>query len=162
MIINTKGVELTEAQYIKKDGKFLFEIKELVEDGYSNQGNPKFKLLFTAKEIITKDGKPTLSEDVYNHTEFYSTDQNVLWKIKTLEVALKAPEVYDIMDFVGRFAIGDVKMEEYNGKTNARIKKWAYSKQNDNLPPIKEAIQNSDYGATSVPEIDIDEDEIPF
>lgn len=159
MVINTKGVEINDTQYIKKDGIFLLKIEEFVEDGYSNEGNPKFKLLFKGMEII--DNK--MQSTTYAHTEFYSTDAKMLWKIKQLELGLKAPEIYDINNFIGRYAIAIVKMEEYNGKTNARVKEWQYSPQNDKMPPIPEATQEqSSSDVQSEPEIDISEDEIPF
>ena len=77
-------------------------------------------------------------------------------------MALKAPECYDINDFIGRYVIADIKSRNYkknDGSTGVSYgaKSWEYSTHNDKLPPIPEAKQNADDGTP-----DISEDEIPF
>lgn len=163
MIINTKNVELNENVYINKEGKFLFKIEKFEEDGFTNSGDIRFKLMFKGVEVGTK-------EPVYIHSETFNVGQSSLWRIKQLEVAIKAPEVYDINDFIGRFVIANIKSESYTKKdgTNGtvyKVKSWEYSTFNDKMPPIPEAQSNESDGAavvTQTPVIEINEDEIPF
>ena len=81
---------------------------------------------------------------------------------------------YDINDFVGRYIIANIKQENYTKKdgtagTSYKVKSWEYSTLNDKMTPIPEAKQDEDNGvnesikpSSKIPEIDIDEDEIPF
>lgn len=163
MIINTKGIELSENVYVNKEGKFLFKIEKFEEDGFTNNGDARFKLHFKGVEAGTK-------EPVYLHSEQFNIGQASLWRIKQVEVALKAPEVYDINDFVGRYIIANIKSESYTKKdgtagTAYKVKSWEYSSFNDKLPPILEAKSDTNNGANEsiqTPTIEIDEDEIPF
>ena len=156
MIISTKGVELTPpADYIQKEGKFTLRIEKLIDDGFTTDGHAKFKLVFQGVEVGTK-------EPIYSHSEMFNVGQSSLWRIKQLEVALKAPECYDINDFIGRYVIANIKSRTYNKKdgsvgTSYQAKEWEYSTHNDKLPPIPEAKQNEDDGTP-----DISEDELPF
>lgn len=173
MIINTRGIELNENVYVNKEGKFLFKIEKFEEDGFTNNGDARFKLHFKGGEIIENKVQ---SDITYTHSEQFNIGQSSLWRIKQVEVALKAPEVYDINDFVGRYIIANIKSESYTKKdgtagTAYKVKSWEYSDVNDKrkLPPIPEAITNEDNGViesieqtSKIPEIDIDEDEIPF
>lgn len=157
MVINTRGVELNPpSDYIQKDGKFILRIEKFVEDGFTTDGAAKFKLHFQGVEVGTK-------EPVYTHSEMFNVGQTSLWRIKQLEVALKAPECYDINDFIGRYVIADIKSRSYrknDGSTGIsyQAKAWEYSSHNDKLPPIPEAKQNED----DVPTIDINDDDKPF
>lgn len=161
MIINTKGVELNENIYVNKDGKFLFKIEKFEEDGFTNNGDARFKLHFKGVEAGTK-------EPIYSHNEQLNIGQSSLWRIKQVEVALKAPEIYDINNFVGRYIVANIKSESYTKKdgtvgTAYKVKSWEYSSFNDKLPPIPEAIPNEDNGIVgSVQVEDISEDECPF
>ena len=153
MIINTKGIELNPpAEYIAKEGKFILRIEKLVEDGFTQDGQAKFKLFFQGVEVGTK-------EPIYSHSEMFNVGQTSLWRIKQLEVALKAPECYDINDFIGRYVVADIKPRVHKEKTYYGAKSWEYSTHNDKLPPIPEAKPNEDDGT---PIIDISDDEIPF
>ena len=158
MIINTKGVELNENVYINKEGKFLFKIEKFEEDGFTTTGDAKFKLHFKGVEVGTKE--PKLS-----HTEMFSVGQKSLWKIKQLEVALKAPEVYDVNSFIGRWVIANIKSEKFTNnkgeeKTSYKSVSWEYSPINDKLPPIPEAVENTN-DDTSVNDV-VSDEEIPF
>lgn len=167
MIINTKGVELNENVFVNKEGKFLFRIEKFEEDGFTNAGDAKFKLHFKGVEVGTK-------EPVYLHNEQFNVGKSSLWRIKQVEVALKAPEIYDINDFVKRYVIANIKQENFTKKDGApgigyKVKSWEYSELNDKMLPIPEAKQNEDNGIngsvkqkSKIPEVDIDEDEIPF
>ena len=163
MIINTKNVELNENVYINKEGKFLFKIEKFEEDGFTNSGDIRFKLMFKGVEVGTK-------EPVYVHSETFNIGQSSLWRIKQLEVAIKAPEVYDINDFIGRFVNANIKSESYTKKdgtngTGYKVKSWEYSAFNDKMPPIPEAKSDESNGIvkpSETPTIDINEDEIPF
>lgn len=153
MVINTRGVELTPpADYIQKEGKFTLRIEKLIEDGFTTEGHAKFKLVFQGVEVGTK-------EPIYSHSEMFNVGQSSLWRIKQLEVALKAPECYDINDFIGRYVIADIKPRVHKDKTYYGVKTWEYSPHNDKLSPIPEAKQDTDNGD---PIVDINEDEVPF
>ena len=161
MVINTKGVELKEpSEWLNKEGKFTFKIEKIIEDGFTSDGFAKFKIEFKAVELGTK-------EPVYSHTEMFNVAPNSLWRIKQLEIALKAPECYDLNDFIGRYAIGEVKMRTFDKRdgtkgTSYQIKAWEYSAHNDKLPPIKEANPNDAPNVVSN-DIDItDEELLPF
>jgi hypothetical protein len=158
MILNTKGIELTQNTYINKEGKFLLKIENFAEDGFTNTGDLRFKLTFKGVEVGTK-------EPVFSHSEQFSVGASSLWKIKQLEVAIKAPEIYDINDFIGRYVIANIKTETYTKKdgTSAvsyRAKAWEYSQFNDKLPPIPEAkeVENVSDGVC----VDITDEESPF
>lgn len=153
MVINTRGVELTPpADYIQKEGKFTLRIEKLIEDGFTTEGHAKFKLVFQGVEVGTK-------EPIYSHSEMFNVGQSSLWRIKQLEVALKAPECYDINDFIGRYVVADIKPRVHKEKTYYSVKTWEYSPHNDKLSPIPEAKQDVDNGD---PIVDINEDEVPF
>ena len=158
MIINTKGVELNENVFVDKEGKFLFRIDKFEEDGFTNSGDARFKLFFKGVEVGTK-------EPIYLHSEQFNIGQKSLWKIKQLEVAVKAPEIYDINDFVGRYVIATIKKENYtksDGSVGAsyKVKTWEYSTANDKMTPIPEAKQDSSNDTTSNDEVS--SDTIPF
>lgn len=163
MIINTKGIELNENVYVNKEGKFLFKIEKFEEDGFTNAGDARFKLHFKGVEAGTK-------EPIFMHSEQFNIGQTSLWRIKQVEVALKAPEVYDINDFVGRYINANIKSEAYTKKdgtagTTHKVKSWEYSDINDKkkLPPIPEAKSDENNGINEPLQVeDIDEDSIPF
>jgi hypothetical protein len=158
IVVNTKGVELNEAKFIDKEGKFLFKIEKIEEDGVTQEGALKFKMSYKGVEVGKK-------EPVYMHSETFNLQQNSLWRIKQLEVALKAPEIYDLDSFVGRYVIADVKARSYvkdgASKTAYNVKEWEYSTLNDKMPPIAEAVENTN-DVDAAPVIEIDQDEIPF
>ena len=167
MIISTVGIELNENVFVNKEGKFLFRIEKFEEDGFTNAGDAKFKLHFKGVEVGTK-------EPTFVHSETFNIGQSSLWRIKQLEVALNAPEIYDINDFVKRYVVANIKQENFTKKDGTpgigyKVKSWEYSKHNDSLSPIPEAKQDEDNGIdesikqkSKIHEIDIDEDEIPF
>jgi len=164
MIRNVKGVELNQTEYIKEAGTYRLKVEKVEIDGYDNQGDEVPKLTFSCLKIIKKDGKPALDESiVYTHSESYSGNENILWKSKVLQDAMKAPEVFDFNDLVGRFVMAEIGMREHNGKEYSQVKKMFYSKANDSLGAIKEpTIQAPQQQSYEVPVIDIDESEIPF
>lgn len=163
MIISTVGIELNENVYVNKEGKFLFRIEKFEEDGFTSAGDAKFKLHFKGVEVGSK-------EPIYIHSETFNIGQSLLWRIKQLEVALKAPEIYDINDFVKRYVIANIKQETYKKNdgsigTSYKVKSWEYSSFNDKLDPIPEAKQNENNGTngnSKAPEIEINDEDIPF
>lgn len=157
MIINTKGIEVSENVYLNKEGKFLLQITKFEMDGTTSAGDPRFKFTFKGVEVGTK-------EPVYLHSEQFSAGANALWRVKQLEVAIKAPEVYDLNDFVGRYVISNVKQDTFTKKdgtvgTSYKVKSWEYSSFNDKLPPIPEAKEDKNDSVS----VDVDDSaEIPF
>ena len=166
MIIDTSKDEMLENNWLDKEGRFTFKIEKFEEDGFVQNGDDagavKFKLIFKGKEAG--------NDKLYSHSEMFNIGQKSLWRIKELEIALKAPDVYDIEDFIGRYVIANVVSRNYqknNGTqgTAFNVKSWEYSKLNDALPPIPKAEQNANNDtaqSSEIPTIDIDEDEIPF
>lgn len=153
MVIDTRGVELKNSTYIDKEGRYALNITDVVI-----VNSAKFEVIFEGNEIIIKDEKMELSEETYKHKERFTTNSNVLWKIKLLEVALKAPEIYDIKSFIGRFVNAKITLRDYNDKKYAQVASWSYSKRNDNLPAIPLASATA-----TTADVTIDDDtEIPF
>jgi len=161
MIIDTRGIELNENNYINKAGKFLLKIEKWELGALDKTGADTFKIFFKGVEVGTKD-------PVYMHTEYFSTASNVLWRLKMLEVAIKSPEVYDIDDWVGRYVIASVEPNTYTkadgtSATSYQCKRYEYCTHNDKLPPIPEAKPNTnDDNGFNTADVDVDEDEIPF
>lgn len=168
LIINTRGVEVNEVVYIKEEGQYTFKITKFEDDGFTrDSGDQKFKLHFVGKVVGT-------TEPMYNHTEMFNIGAKSLWRIKQLEVALKAPECYDIESFINRYVTATIVKREYpknDGTTGIayNVKSWEYSKLNDSLAPIPEAKEAEDDSFASpipikrnIPEIEIDESEILF
>ena len=163
LIINTKGIEVNNAIYINKTGTFLFRIEKFEENGYTQNGDASFKLHFKGVEQGTK-------EPVYLHSEMFSVGEKSLWKIKLLEQGIKAPEVYDINDFVGRYVLATIISETYTKKdgtagTGYKVNQWGYSSLNDKKDPIPTAKVEQDTGTAQPVEIvieDVSTNEIPF
>lgn len=167
LIINTRGVELKETVYIEKEGVYTLKITKFEDDGFTrDSGDQKFNFHFIGKSTLTP-------EVVYEHKESFNIGAKSLWRIKQLEVALNAPECYDIENFVGRYVTATIVKREYkkNDGTNGtayNVKTWEYSKLNDALPPIPEAKEPEDSfdspipSQRDIPTIDIDQDSIPF
>jgi len=163
MVISTVGIELSENIWLNKAGKFTFKVEKFEDDGFTNAGDQQFKLMFKGVEAGTQ-------EPIFMHTERFSIGQKALWRIKQLEVALKAPETYEVEDFIGRYVIANVVSENYTKNdgtqgTAFKVKSWEYHTANDKLPPIPEAKQDANNDTaldTEVPTIEIDDSEIPF
>ena len=161
LIVSTVGIEVNPVTaYVKKAGAYTFKLEKLELDGFNDHGDQKFKIFMKCKN-------PENANEFLSHIENFSLTQNVLWKIKQLEVALKSPETYDIEHWMGRYVTGNVTMREYNGKEYAQIVSYEYSALNDKLDPIPKADANANNASSesvpeNVPEIDIDSDEIPF
>ena len=167
LIINTRGVELKETVYIEKEGVYTLKITKFEDDGFKRDlGDQKFNLHFIGKSALTP-------EVVYEHKESFNIGAKSLWRIKQLEVALNAPECYDIESFIGRYVTATIVKREYkknDGTTGTayNVKTWEYSKLNDTLAPIPEAKEPEDSFDSPIPiqrnilEIEIDESEILF
>ena len=160
--VNLKGVEINEAKWINKVGNFLLKIEKIEEDGMTQEGAIKFKVHFKGMEVGDKD-------NIYLHTERFNLQQNSLWRIKLLATALKAPESYDFDDIVGRYVLVTIKARNYTKNdgtqgTAYEVDTWAYSKQNDKLPPIPEDKSDENNGGVESveEEIEILDDVIPF
>ena len=168
LIINTRGVELKETVYIEKEGVYTLKITKFEDDGFTrDSGDQILNFHFIGKSALTP-------EVVYEHKESFNIGAKSLWRIKQLEVALKAPECYDIESFVGRYVTATIVKREYkkNDGTNGiayNVKTWEYSKLNDTLAPIPEAKEPEEDSFASpiptqrdIPTIEIDDSEIPF
>ena len=167
LIINTRGVELKETVYIEKEGVYTLKITKFEDDGFTRDlGDQKFNLHFIGKSALTP-------EVVYEHKESFNIGAKSLWRIKQLEVALNAPECYDIESFIGRYVTATIVKREYkknDGTTGTayNVKTWEYSKLNDSLAPIPEAKELEDSFDSpipiqrNIPEIDISDEEVPF
>ena len=164
MIIDTRNTTVSETIFINKVGTFLFRIEKLEENGYTQAGDAMFNLHFKGVEQGTKT-------PVYLHREMFSVGTKSLWKIKLLEQGIKAPEVYDINDFVGRYVLATIISETYTKKdgtqgTGYKVNQWGYSSLNDSREPIPTATVEQDTGTAQPMEIVIEDvdgnQEIPF
>lgn len=167
MIRSVKGVELNKTEYIKEAGLYRFKVEKVGFDGYDNKGDEVPKLTFSCLQVIKVDGKPTLGTTVFTHEEKYSGNENLMWKSKILQVAMKAPEVFDFNDLQGHYVMVDVTLRESNGKMYAQASKMSYSKANDTLaaiPEPKAQQQEAPASYAPVPEAieEISSDELPF
>lgn len=162
MQINSTNYKQNETKYITEAGNYLLKIVKWEQDGYSQNGELKIKVLMSAKKIFD-DGK--LSDDNYTTTYFMYDGEKAGFTIAMLRDALKSPKIFDLDSWIDRFVIGRVDMEVANdGKSYARIKGFEYSKFNDKLPPFQEVTsQSSEPKSDNVsnPSEDI-EDIIPF
>ena len=163
LIVSTKGVDVSENTYINKVGHFLLEVKSVKEDGFANDGSIKIKMGFEGFEISKDENdKPIIiNEPKFAHFEDFILSENGIKFLKRLEIALKAPETYDIYDFIGRKVIAKTYLNTYTKKDgtqgqNYKIGGWSYSKSNDSLPPIKEKFEVAESSG-----VELTEDEIP-
>lgn len=168
LIINTRGVELSETAYIKEEGKYTLKVVKYEDKGFDQKtGDSQFALTFKGKRV---------GEDkTYDYVEYFVRTENRMFLLALLRDGFKAPEIYDPENLVGRYIIANIKRNEYpkNGETKVNFKAdpyhWEYSKLNDNLPPIPEAKEPIEDTFESpiptgrdIPTIDIDSSEIPF
>lgn len=165
MKINSTRYEQNETKYITEAGNYLMKLVRWEQDGYSQNGEMKIKVLMNAKKI-NDDG--SLSDENYTNNYFMYDGEKAGFTIAMLRDALKSPDVFDLNDWIERFVNAKVEMELGNdGKSYARIKGFEYSKFNDKLPPIQEAKEeHSEPRSQSISQnnqsVDIPEDEIPF
>lgn len=129
------------SEFVNEEGLYRFFIKKHEVDGYSAEGNEKNKYTFECQKITSKDGKPTLSEDVKQMNGFYTADEKQYWVFGALMDALKISYPVEPCDLVGRYFVAQVKSRMYNEKKYHDIdpRSYQYSKMNDALPPIPEA-----------------------
>lgn len=137
MIINTKGITT------ENPNEWLTPTKNA--DGTYQTITHASKIVAWNEEYSTKGDHMVVIEfrtsSNKKFTEkFIISDSEQLWRLKRLEVALKAPESYSLDSFVGRYivAVMSGRAGTKGGDFN-RIEEWQYAKQNDALPPIPEA-----------------------
>ena len=153
MIINTTGMTANEVNIINKNGDYLLKLIKIEPAEYG-----KLKLHFEGAEIV--EGK--VQSDIVSMIEFCDTDKQI-FKIVRLRDAFKSPELFNLDDWLNRYVVARVEMQEYNGKTSPNFKKLQYSSHNDKLPPIPEAKQEQSVGNDMAnPSVEITEDSIPF
>ena len=138
IVVNTKGIEINPpADWIKAAGTYTLKITEVKPDGYNADGFQKIKMFF----------KSSAGEQ---HSEMIVLSPAALWKLKQIEIAIGAPEVYDLNNFVGRYVIADIKGRIHKDKEYFDIKTFSPCPLNDKLPKIPELIE--DAGIVSTPE----------
>ena len=168
LIINTRGVELSETAYIKEEGKYTLKVVKYEDKGFDQKtGDSQFALTFK--------GKRAGEDKTYDYVEYFVRTKNRMFLLALLRDGFKAPEIYDPESLVGRYIIANIKKNEYpkDGEIKVNFKadpyQWEYSKLNDNLAPIPEAKDTEEDSLDSpipiqrdIPTIDIDEESIPF
>ena len=124
MIVNLKGVSSENPnEYIKTAGTYTLKLISILEDGYDKNGDQRLKFTFK-------------SHDQKNHSESFSLTGEYTWRLKRFTEAMKAPEVFNIEDLVGRYVMADVIL---NKSGYATVSEFKYAIQNDKLEPIPEA-----------------------
>lgn len=114
-------------EFIKEAGKYTLKITYIEEDGYDKNGDQRIKFGFKAS-----DGK--------NHSESFSYAGEYAWRFKRFTEAMKAPELFDINNLVGRYVVADIIL---NAKGYSTVKEFTYSANNDKLEPIKQAVSET-------------------
>ena len=162
MQINSTEYKSSELNYIRENGNYLLKLIKWEQDGYSAGGELKIKVTCEAKKI-TDDGK---LDGSYNFDYPMYDGVKAGFTIARLRDALQSPQVFNLDDWMNRFVIATISMEESsNGKSYAQVKAFQYSKFNDKLPPFQEIkAQPSESKSESVsnPSEDMTEDELPF
>jgi len=160
--VEVKENKTFEHQFIKEGGKYLLKIESLVGDGYNDDSSPIAKLTFIGFKLV--DGKADKSVS-YTKSQTYPktspSGYDLRFLSKNLQEGLQIPVKFDFNDVVGRYLIADMYMKDGYANFGTLI----YSKLNDKLEPVKELVINAKAPAdtsSTVPEIEIDEDEIPF
>ena len=171
MIIDLTNIEATS--FLSHEGTYTLKVIKVDESQTTANGNPVIKVT-----MQTKDG------EIY--TEDFVVTDNALWRLKLFTKALKMPNVVDTRQMVGRYVIGEFKHEDYVKKDGTQTKilkavKWHPSKYTNTLeappqaggqaqyrqPPAQQQYQQpqpepqTNQQAT-LPEVDIDDDSIPF
>jgi hypothetical protein len=134
MIVNLANVsvESPAAEWIKPirelDGsfevnKYVLKIIAVDDSEYNSAGDRVLKVDFK-----TSDEK--------RYQESFPLGGKLLWKLKQLAIALKAPDEFDTVDLVGRYVVATIGGREYNGKEYNKLISWDYSVLNDKLPPF--------------------------
>lgn len=161
MIIDLSNVENKEPRvYIKKEGHFTLKVEEVKQVRVSENGNPIFRFTFKNKD-----------------NEYFIDDititENTKWKIKQIADAIGF--TYDrvnIFNFVGMYLVGwlvSKKVKNKHGETVEIFECKQYSKSakitneipSEGTAPVSYtplAVQSQ----SDIPEIDINEDIIPF
>lgn len=166
MKINSTNYKQNETNFITENGNYLLKLTKWETDGYSQNGEEKIKVSCEGKKIL-EDGK---LEGAYSFNYNMYNGERAGFTIAMLRDALKSPKVFELNDWMNRYVIAVVEMENAdNGKSYPKVKRFEYSKINDKLPPFQEIKQGvSQFESESVskantpPEIDINEDDLPF
>lgn len=140
MIIKTKGIELTEPKsFVNQAGEYTLKITGVVPDGFTDEGNEKFKMNF-----ISGSGEI--------HSERFSLNDNMLWKIANVAKACGAPvgennqlQVDVDIDFmIGMYVKVVFKERIHQGKTYVDAREWNEAPQNKKVLETKKWIITQD------------------
>ena len=167
--MNFVGKERKEPTvFITESGFYRLKIVNHEVDGYTNEGNEKHKYSFECNRIITENGKPALSKEVYSLSSTYNGDEKQEWVFMNLADALKISTAFDPASLVGYYVMGEVEMKagfKDPSKLYANLSPYGYkySRANDELPPVPEFKEQAAESYTPVEVVeDISEDELPF
>lgn len=147
-----------EKSYLKAGNHFVKVIKQ--EETFSHNGKPILKVTFANKSGAQ------ISDD------FYLTEQ-AMFRIKLLTKALKMPNVLDTELMINRYVNIEVVEEPYqdrNGNNKIAYKVSSYEEatqtntleQKDALLPVEIVVKEPLKQQHNIPDIDINDDEIPF
>ena len=138
MRVSLKGVSSENPnEFIKTAGTYTLKIVEVSEDGYNTDGDQKIKFSFK-----TPDGK--------NHNESFSYDGKFAWRFKRFAEAMKAPDDFNVEDFVGRYVVADMVL---NAKGYANTSEFRYAVQNDKIAPFPEYKSDEDEASEEAEEL---------
>lgn len=147
-----------EKSYLKTGKHFVKVIKQ--EETFSNNGKPILKVTFADKNGAQ------ISDD------FYLTEQ-AMFRIKMLTKALKMPNVLDTELMIDRYVNIEVVEEPYqdksgNNKIAYKVSNYEESsktntlEQKNALLPVEVVIKEQVKQQNNIPDIDINEYEVPF
>lgn len=145
-----------ETQFINMAGEYTLKVVSVKAD-YTANNNPVEKVTFR-----TRDG-------LQISDEFVITDK-ALWKLKVFTKALKLPNVTDTDTWIDRYVVATVAKEVYTKNDGTKGEKFVivqYAQSNltntletMNGVPVEREIKQAK--ENNLPEIDINEETIPF
>lgn len=167
MVINSTNYKADERKFITTEGNYLLKLVKWETDGYTQNGDLKFKIACEAGKI-TESGK---IEGSYSFNYQMLDGEKTGFTIARLRDAIKSPAVFNLDDWIGRYVYASIFMEMgSDGKMYPKVSSFEYSKFNDKKNPIQEAVEGNDKPSGSNveeasapnPSVDINPEEIPF
>lgn len=154
---------VTETQFLNQAGEFTLKVVSVKQE-FTAYNNPVEKVTFQTRE----------GEQIGD--EFVVTDK-ALWKMKLFIKALKLAPVVDTDEWIGRYVVATVVKESFTRQDQTRGEKFVISKyappritnsvETLNVVPVErtsapDVPERAPMPQSNLPQIDINEDEIPF
>ena len=157
MIVDMTEIEVNETNYIREPGDYLLKVVKVTDNDYTSNNNEIVKVY-----MENKDGGVFVDDFVIT--------QSALWRLKIFTKALKMPNIVDTADMVGRYVKARLTTESYEkgGEIKQKLvcKKYQESELTNTLTkeidPKQAHEEQKRNGYQSQPEVDIEDDDIPF